>query len=285
MSRVVSVVSVLCVLASCASKPSQFEPKLSSDSSLSLNHNLEVMVEEGFPVFLGLPEEPGSQGQIGYVGYPGDSAEVFLAAVIVHGLLETGRQLSVESLKQEAANSILVPYENQIKSIYEAIGEKYLAQPGVVTSDTTKPTTVVSHRMAKFRLRLRPMIFMTHDERQLLLVSEAEITDGTNVRYRNIIEILSAPISQESQDMNPVNTWLEDDGKLFQSTVLSIFEQGVRLALMDAQGSFSAEAEHETFSFLQGGRVHFERAVLVGETKEHVIIRTLRKRIKAIPAT
>jgi hypothetical protein len=125
---------------------------------------------------------------------------------------------------------------------------------------------------------------MTQDQRALILENALAIYRPgapSVAAYRNTIKVVSMPYDRTDL----LSFWSENDGEKLKDESARLVARSLDIGMSDAIGRLSGYSNsHKTFRYFEGGTEKMERAQLIREDCERVLIKTLRGWLMSIPA-
>jgi hypothetical protein len=131
-----------------------------------------------------------------------------------------------------------------------------------------------------------PKFFITQDARALVL-QDSIVIHSPNAEspasFKNVVEVVGAP--RDSVGSDAENSWMLEDGARLASESVDLMSESVNLALTDQHGDFAGQpAAYRTVRYPRGGAEKMERAQILRETRQRVVLKTLRGWIMSVPA-
>ena len=230
--------------------------------------------------FKGRASFDGAGRGSGSVSYPAVDVPTLVAAVIVHGIFNEVSKKAQKDQIQEAADRVLANYQSVLATLrYADLARE--VEEAATQEHSGAPTWLVE---------MSPTYYLTQDESALLLDSKVRVrrmalnvahAPDSAAAYDGAIRVISAPIASAE----PAAFWLADDGRQFRRVTAELMRHAVELALGMADGSqLQPAGPARTFRYPEGGRERFERATLIEERCDRVILLTLRETLLSIPA-
>ncbi|MCH9691688.1 MAG: hypothetical protein K0U59_06445 [Gammaproteobacteria bacterium] len=260
--------------------------------------NTQDRIPQGSEIFLSYagPENVAYQGMVNYndlnvnggagMPYPGGTAGIFLASVLVHAAAVGAMKGSKQSVLEKQANQMLEPYLPVIQNI-KAKNLITQAVHHIGGSSHNIKLTVLNRAPLKAKIgswimESMPVFTMLQDSSAIILQNSITLykksDKSPSIVYQNIIEVVSMPY----QGVNTKDYWMKDEGKLFSTASHQLLADSIQLAVGDLLGSGKKDKE-QTFRFYQEGKSAYERGSLVDLDHDRLIIRTLRGWIKSVP--
>lgn len=273
--------ALLCVAMSTAQVPVRAEsaalpPPFTADTGWALQLPAEDKL-----VFRGMANLDGAGTGSGGMLYPAPSAAGFLAALITHGILVESTKNSQKQKLQEAADRVLLPYQALLdgygasQALQRALAKSKFGQRAVLTSAAQEASV-------DWKVEVLPVFSMTQDERALIL-DAAVVTKSRNEDQPAVqgwIRVVSTP--REEADIQA--HWMTDNGFALKEEAAAMLAAALDMALeIRLPARPMNPAAQKTFRYRAGSVERFERAELVSEDCERLIVRNLRGILMSIP--
>ncbi len=220
---------------------------------------------------------------MGEMLYPAPSAAGFLAAIATHGFLMGHMKEKQKAQMREAADKVLEPYQPAISHM--RMDE--LMQRAIAELDThgDKHLIPFTERSAQgLLLEGSPQFYMTPDARALIIENLVLLapTPDAGKRHTVTVKIVDAPRDEPADQIE--SYWLRDNGASLLATSARLLQESLLLALEESRGLGSSSTAFTTIRYREGGRENMERAQLIKDENDQLIVRTLRGWILAVPA-
>lgn len=233
--------------------------------------------------FAALPNDDTVAGQPGFMMYYGPPAAA-LVGVIAHGVIEGHSQAKERKNRNSVADFVLAPYQASLSHFTNA--ELLRRSLEGLTTGGDKVLIEPSQRAGSgWLIECSPKFFITQDARALVL-QDAIIIHSPNgespATFKNIVEVVGSP--RDSVGSDAENTWMLEDGARLASESVDLMSESVNLALTDQHGDFAGHAAaYRTVRYPRGGAEKMERAQILRETRQRVVLKTLRGWIMSVP--
>ena len=237
---------------------------------------------EGVVPFRGLEAADANALGAGAMLYPAPSVVAALAAVAAHAAVVGGVRAQHAREHAAAADKVLEPYQAVLGSFRSQELEDRALAARTADGATSLPCTA-DRTASAWIIDSAPVFFMAQDQTALVLDNVLAVhprgPPGTNA-YRHVVRVVSAHLSPEA----PATTWLADDGARLKAESIALFGQSLDIALRVAAGDpVAADAPFKSFHYYEGTSDKVERAQLVSETCERLLLRTLRATFLSVP--
>jgi len=206
-------------------------------------------------------------GKSGEMKYPAPNLVGFLAVVAVHAATASAAVTKEQEQRQIAANKVLEPYQSVLDGFTpEELRISTLAQLAKIG--------------AKTEIDSSPAFAMTQDQRALVLDNMLEIrAPGISQPYRQSVRVVlpAAPVDQAPA------YWMDSNGKALKEASAHLLALSIEVAMADMQAGTRPEGKHKTVRYMEGAKEKTERAELLQETCDSLVLRTLRGNLMYVP--
>jgi hypothetical protein len=207
----------------------------------------------------------------------------FVAALITHGVIVEASKSSEKTRLQEEADRVLQPYQAQLQDF------RYpeLLKLGVerLSSPERKKLLQPAEPHAGWVLTTAPTFSMTPDQRALVLdnlVSFLPPGEAATPAHAVAVRVVSSPLQGEVQAAwnaaAPAGTLLKEESAQLLAQSLAIAARETR------RGSAEREAAFRSVRYRQGDAEKVERAQVVEDGCDRLVVRTLRGGLLSVPA-
>ena len=215
--------------------------------------------------------------------YPAPNAVGLLAAVITHGLIVESSKKAQKDKLQEAADQVLSPYQ-AVLSNYK---HKELMQRGL-----EKTSTGGGKRLVEFSdrpdsdwfIESAPTFSITQDQSVIILDNAISIyarDAAAPPAFQNSVRV----ISQAKVDTDLARFWTADQGEKLKEESAALFAESLDIALREvAGGSAQNSNAFKTIRYVEGSTEKMERAQIISERCNRVVIKTLRGSLMSVPS-
>lgn len=209
--------------------------------------------------------------------YPAPNMAGLLAGVITHGVLMSGGREREKAAIREEADHVLQPYQADLAQFkhddlmtaaltrVHVTGARRLAPPSaaVVAGETVVDSV--------------PVFYMTQDRRALVMINTISVHPaGAAAPVAKMVRVVSAP-----RDRDPATGWIHGDKNLLREAAVAMQARAIDIAL--AEYAVPASTPFRTVRYEEGGSERMERAQVIEEQCEEVLMRTLRGEWLAVP--
>ncbi len=203
-----------------------------------------------------------------------------LVGVATHAALVGGSRSHQESKMQQAADQVIDPYRGALAQFRA----RDLEQRALAMT----PSTAVAHlHEAKETppdevfVQATPDFAMTPDSAALVLDETIVVrpSAASDKGVQQVVRIISSPRVEE--DLRAA--WSADNGAALKTTAAALMAQSLDLALRQARHPADDKAPARTVRYAFGDRERMERAQLLEETCDALVLRTLRGALLVVP--
>lgn len=275
---------IYCIFATgCAAPKATYTKYTRADYAISESPSILINTSDSEPVtFRGLMNFDNVSAGQAQMLYPGDTAGLFLASVMVHGLMVESVKNAQKQAIEEESNAIIEPYRpvtglykngELVDASYAALAEQSYSTFSPYT-ETAEPTSLV--------VDIKPIFYITADEKTIILkniISLWEKSEKPLVVYENLIEVQEDLVTDDF----PREYYLDNDGEYLKGLTSDLFVQSMHHFLVHLKGGYVADdADQVTIKFLQNGNKTFERASILDIDCGRATFLTLRGWIKSV---
>ena len=240
--------------------------------------------------FAALPESPvefhgivgndAASGKAGAILYPAFGLIGFVAAVATHAIVESGMRSHADSKAQQAADRVIDPYRAALAGFdLRDLQRRALAATPAGAAAQLRPTEEALS--AELLLQAVPTFAMTADESALVLdeLATTRVANAIDPPVARAIRVVSAP--RRESDLRAA--WNADGGAALKSAAASLVAESIDILLAQAGRPVDDKLPFRTVRYQQGRLEKMERAQVLDETCDHLLLRTLRGDLMAVP--
>ncbi len=229
--------------------------------------------------------EKAGIGSMGIL-YPAPNLIGLFAAVITHGLIADSAQEKKKAEIRAEADKVLLPYQPVLEKIsHGALFEQGLAK--TTRGAGKKLLGAAEVAQGEWVIETVPVFSMTQDERALVLDNAIAVRSPEApavVLYQNVVRVVSLPRPAQEDKTVLLNLWSAEDGRALRQESASLFAESMDLVLADlAKGPHTAELVQKTIRYPEGGSERMERAALLSERCDRILLKTLRGWLMSVP--
>lgn len=203
-----------------------------------------------------------------------------LVGVATHAALVGGSRSRQESKMQQMADQVLDPYRGALAQFRA----RDLEQRALAMT----PSTAVAHLHearetppGEVFVQATPEFAMTPDSAALVLDETIVVrpSAASDKGVQQVVRIISSPRVEE----DPRAAWSADDSAAIKTTAAALMAQSLDLALRQSRRPADDKAPAKTVRYAFGDRERMERAQLLEETCDTLVLRTLRGALLVVP--
>ena len=212
--------------------------------------------------------------------YPAPGLVGLVAAVATHAIVSgTMRDAEKERIRTQA-DKVLAPYQ----SVLGAYTHQELMQASLAHIKTGGAKQIIMQAAAPapgdIVIDSVPLFYLTQDHQALILDNAISIkTAGRATPYENTIRI----VSPERGDGAGPDVWLGDDAGMLKWESARMYAQALDIALADMATPGAPALPYKTVRYNEGANERMERAQLISESCDYLVLRTLRGNLMAVP--
>ena len=237
-------------------------------------------------VFRGALNSQAAGGSTGAMLYPAPNAGVALAALLVHGLLNSGARKMEANRLQETADKVLDPYRATIGNMRHdelfQMASQQKRRPGAMR--IAVPGEAPS---GEWFFVIDPVFSMTQDQRALIFDSIILVyapNEPAKPVFQNAVRTISAPLVKQDAAVY----WSEAQGKNLKHVSAALTAMALEIAAGNIAHSAPMESEaanpaQRTIRYLEGGSEKIERSELLGVACDRALLKTLRGALMSVP--
>jgi hypothetical protein len=221
-------------------------------------------------------------GPEGQMMYPAPGVLGLFAAVLTHGAIVESSKTAQKTKLQEEADKVLLPYREALDGFkggellqrgaqrLGAGGSRWHLQVGV-------------DALADWVVEIAPVFSLTQDQGAVVLDNAVAIYSVATptLRYANVIKVVSAATLSDT----PEALWGADQAKMLRATSASLLALSLDVALDEAVRTPAQAGPQRTVRYAEGKVERMERAELLSEQCNRVLMRTLRGWVMSVPST
>ena len=237
--------------------------------------------EDDKVVFKGVVDFDASGPSGNSMLYPAPNAGGFLVGLITHAIILESIKGKRKTAAQEAADKVLVPYQD----IVQSYTYRELMQRALEKSLMTGPVKLVPYaekNEAPWLIHSVPIFSLTQDQTALILDNVISISRPGMPPYLNTIKV----VSTAAGDANLIQYWTANQGDKLKAVSAAMVADSLQIALKSVAGSLNTDnTTYKTLRYFEGKTEKMERALLLSEHCNRVLIKTLRGWLISIPVS
>jgi hypothetical protein len=203
-------------------------------------------------------------------------------AVITHGLLVEASKKSQKDDLQAAADRVLAPY----KVVLDNFKYRDLMQLAVKKTSSGASASLIEaandpgHEVIA---ESTPIFSLTQDQKAIVLDNAIVIRfpdAAERATYRNSVRVVST-----TKDLvDPAAFWTADDGRKLKDESAQLVAESLDIAFHDRASTAPDGEPYRTIRYRQGIAEKIERAQVLSDQCNRLLIRTLRGTLMSVPA-
>ncbi len=264
--------------------PASAADEIPTDQEFTIPALSMRLPKEDLVSFAALANEDTVAGRPGFMIYPLPLPAALLG-VAAHGVIESQKQARERKSKNSLTDLVLAPYQPSLNHFTNAELMRR-ALDGLTTRGDKALIRFAEPAGPGWLIECSPQFFMTQDARALVLQNTIVIHSpepASPATFKNVVEVVARPRGPVGKDSE--NTWMIQDGALLASASVDLLRESVNLALSELHGDFAGHAAaYHTVRYPRGGAERMERAQILSESRERVVLKTLRGWIMSVPA-
>lgn len=215
--------------------------------------------------------------------YPAPNVAGLLAAILTHAAIAESVKDSEKSRIQAEADKVLEPY----RGVLSTLSYRRLMQDALGTLETTIAIRLIDSPEEAINdglVEVQPVFFLTQDQSALILdTTIVVIPPGTSSKGKSerSVRVVSSPINEG----NPSAYWLEADGARLKQQSANLLAHSLRIGLETSAALPAEEAAFRTIRYLEGKSEKIERAQMVRQQCDRLVIKNLRGMWMSVPVT
>jgi hypothetical protein len=251
------------------------QPAQALDQRLCLRLPAEEKV-----AFNGIVSYDAAGSGAGSMLYPAPGLAGFMAAIATHGFIANAARDGEKQKLRDKANEVLLPYQPLLANYKHP--ELMQASLETIAARGDKRVLAAAATAAEGETVIDsvPAYYMTQDQRALVLENAIAIkAEGGAKPYANVIRV----VSPASADKEPAKSWLDAEGAKLKLASTRMFAHSIDIALNDMKSGGAGAAPFKTVRYQEGEVERMERAQVISEDCEQLVIRTLRGNLMSVP--
>ncbi|MEA3195906.1 MAG: hypothetical protein QOD26_4239 [Betaproteobacteria bacterium] len=183
---------------------------------------------------------------------------------------------------QERADRVLLPY----RAVLDRYTQRELMQRALSKSQMSGGRGLMQageNAGADWLVEAGVVMMMTQDEKALLLDAAFAIR-SSEARGQPVYERVIRVVSRPRDEDDPRIFWSRSEGERLKEESAHLVAHALDLALRDANGTLGiATAGHRTYRYREGGAEKMERAELMADLCDRIVVKNLRDWLMSIP--
>lgn len=211
--------------------------------------------------------------------YPAPNLVGLIAAVATHAAVSAGMRESEKQKLREESDVVVAPYLEAL-GMYKHEQLMLASLPVMKTSGDKRVISTEGATVAgELVIDTVPTFYLTQDQRAIIVENTIRIERGTGGAYEKVIRVIS-PAQDEKAG---AALWLADGASLLKAESARIYAQSLDIAIDDVKTQPESSEPFKTVRYYEGGTEKMERAQVIGQQCSHLVLRTLRGDMLAVP--
>lgn len=216
--------------------------------------------------------------------YPAPNAVGLLAAVMTHGFIVESAKNDQKEKLQESADKVLLPY----KFVLDNFNCGDLMRRAVKKTSTGDNAKIIEDSGDPGRemvVESAPVFSLTQDQKAIILdntivIHMPGVTPATT--YRNTARV----VSSARNVADPAAFWTANNGEKLKDESAQLVAESLNIAFRDVfYGTGQDGVSYRTIRYQEGTTEKIERAQVLSESCDRLLIRTLRGALMSVPTS
>jgi hypothetical protein len=237
---------------------------------------------DGRVIYRGVASLDGAGSPQAGILYPAPNLGGFVAALITHGLINESIKQNQKDKLQSDADKVLTHYSKVIDSFsLEDLMRRALS---FMTSELDVSLLLGNPKEGeKTGIESYPVFSLTQDQTAIILDNTIVIHAQGDVQentYKNTVRIISRPNNR----VDSSEYWTASDGENLKTESARLVAESFDIAFRDLSATLESGGEtFRTIRYREGGTEKFERAKVVVNRCDRLVIRSLRGTLMSVP--
>ncbi|QBE63159.1 hypothetical protein [Pseudoduganella lutea] len=218
-------------------------------------------------------------GKAGMMMYPAPGLAGLVAAIATHAAVSASVRESEKQKLREESDAVVAPY----LGVLGQYKHEELMRASLVAMKSGGQKRVIPLEDATVAGELLvdtvPTFYLTQDQRAIIVENAVRIERGTGGTYEKVIRVIS-PAQDEKAG---AGLWLGNEAALLKAESARIYAQSLDIAIDDLHAPTERTEPFKTVRYDEGGTEKMERAQVIGQQCSHLVLRTLRGDLLAVP--
>lgn len=290
LSALLTALVLLDVAPVLAAQDEQLDGKVTRKVPLTTDWLVRIPAQESL-VFRGMLGGKGAGADAGSaVLYPsgGAGAAGFIAALITHAVIANSVLSSQQKAEREAADKVLEPYGPTLSQMTAAKTLELAVEK--TTKGGNKRAISPSEKATggAWLIESTPVFTLTQDE-QAIVLDNAVLVHSADVPpvvvYKGVVRVVSHPRPAGDEQSPLALLWTADAGAMLKRETAGLWAESLDMILEQlALGPDATAQTQKTIRFPEGGRTKIERASVIEERCDRIVLKTLRGWLMSVPA-
>ena len=215
--------------------------------------------------------------------YPAPNLGGFIGALIAHGMINESAKQAQKDKLQADADRVLVPY----KTVLENFQYRELLERALKTRPATENVSLIENSgeaRPEMIVECLPTFSMTQDQKAFVLDNTITIhlpSTAPESDYRNVVRIISSTHETD----NPIAYWTNNDGEKLKVESARMVAESLEIVMRDRLGKATDKGTFRTIRYREGISEKIERAQILHEQCNRMLVRTLRGTLMSVPVS
>lgn len=239
---------------------------------------LRAPVSSAVP-FRGVVTYDKAGGKAGGMVYPAPGLVGLIAAVATHAAVSASVRESEKQKLREESDAVVAPYLGVLGS-YRHDDLMRASLPAMKSGGDKRIIALDATNAAdELLIDTSPTFYLTQDQRAIIVENAIRIERAAGGTYERVIRVIS-PVQAEGAG---TALWLADEASLLKAESARIYALSLDIAVDDLGTQLDSSEPFRTVRYAEGGTQKMERAQVIAQQCSHLVLRTLRGDILAVP--
>jgi hypothetical protein len=239
---------------------------------------------EGKVAFSGMVNHDAAGFGAGAMLYPALGIAGFFVAVIAHGLINEGAKNNQKNSFQTEADRVLLPHRESLDQFqYAELLQR--AKPSLNSARELRLLTATEKPLNEWLINIAPVLQLAQDQSAVILDSAIAIyapgsSEDAKPVYANLVRVVSEPMTGEET----LKKMTDGNSEALKALSAKLVADSIEIALMNwTAGEINKDSSKRTLRYMQGSVEKIERAEVLEERCDRLLIRTLRGTLLSAP--
>jgi hypothetical protein len=237
---------------------------------------------DGRVIYRGVASLDGVGSPQAGVLYPAPNLGGFVAALITHGIINESIKQNQKDKLQSDADKVLARYS----MVIDSFSLEDLMRRALLLSASGVDISLLlgsPEEGKQFAIECSPVFSLTQDQTAIILDNSITIHAqgiAPENTYKNSVRIISKP----NNLIDSSEFWTANDGENLKAESARLVAESLNIAFHDLTSSIESGGEtFRTIRYREGGTEKFERAKLLINRCDRLVIRSLRGTLMSVP--
>lgn len=239
---------------------------------------------EGKVAFSGIVNHDAAGFGAGGMFYPAFGIAGFFVAVIAHGLINEGAKNEQKNSLQTEADKVLLPHRESLDHFqYAELLQR--AKPSLNPARELRLLTAKEKPVNEWLIDVAPLLQLAQDHGAVILDSAIAVyapgsPESAKPVYANVVRIVSAPMTGEETLKKLAN----GNSEVLKALSAKLVADSIEIALVNwMAGEIKTDGSNRTLRYMLGSVEKIERAEVLEERCDRILIRTLKGTLLSAP--